>query len=264
MTRLALENARLGYADKVICQDVSLDVPDGQFTVIVGPNACGKSTLLKSLTRLISPMHGQILLDGHSLHNLPTRDVARKVGLLPQGPIAPDGIRVIDLVSRGRYPHQSLFKPWSPEDEAAVAEAMDATGIRELSGRLVDELSGGQRQRVWMAVALAQQTPILLLDEPTTFLDVSYQIELLELCRKLNRNSGHTLVAVLHDLNQAARYADHIIAMKDGEVVASGSPDAVITEELVRTVFGVDSIIIQDPESGAPLMIPTWGHADHH
>lgn len=190
------------------------------------------------------------------------RKKSREVGLLPQGPVAPDGIRVIDLVSRGRYPHQSLFKPWSPEDEQAVKEAMDATGIRELSGRLVDELSGGQRQRVWMAVALAQQTPILLLDEPTTFLDVSYQIELLELCRKLNREREYTLVAVLHDLNQAARYADHIIAMKDGEVVATGNPSDVITEELVRTVFGVDSKIIADPESGAPLMIPTWHHAN--
>ncbi|MDO5507499.1 MAG: ABC transporter ATP-binding protein [Corynebacterium casei] len=260
MTRLLVENARLGYADKVICPGVDLEIPDGQFTVIVGPNACGKSTLLKSLTRLIAPQEGQILLDGQSLHKKPTKEVAREVGLLPQGPVAPDSIRVIDLVSRGRYPHQSLFKPWSPEDEQAVKEAMDATGIRELSGRLVDELSGGQRQRVWMAVALAQQTPILLLDEPTTFLDVSYQIELLELCRTLNREREYTLVAVLHDLNQAARYADHIIAMKDGEVVATGEPATVITEELVRTVFGVDSKIIADPESGAPLMIPTWSH----
>ncbi|MBD8537374.1 ABC transporter ATP-binding protein, partial [Plantibacter sp. CFBP 13570] len=186
---------------------------------IVGPNACGKSTLLKSLTRLLPPTRGNVLLDGRSLHKMPTKQVAREVGLLPQGPVAPDGIRVIDLVTRGRYPHQRLFAPWSPDDETAVASAMDSTGIRELSGRLVDELSGGQRQRVWMAVALAQQTPILLLDEPTTYLDVSHQIELLELCRTLNRVQGHTLVAVLHDLNQAARYADHIIAMKDGEVV---------------------------------------------
>lgn len=262
MTRLLLEKAQLGYADTVICPDVSVDVPDGQFTVIVGPNACGKSTLLKSMTRLIAPSSGRVVLDGRALHEMPTREVAREIGLLPQGPTAPDGIRVVDLVSRGRYPHQSLFRPWSPEDEAAVAEAMDATGIRQLSGRFVDELSGGQRQRVWMAVALAQQTPILLLDEPTTFLDVNYQIELLELCRSLNHNHGHTLVAVLHDLNQAARYADHIIAMKDGHIVATGTPYSVITEELVRSVFGVESRIIDDPESGTPLMIPRWGHHD--
>ncbi|MFB4353580.1 ABC transporter ATP-binding protein [Microbacterium sp. LS_15] len=260
MTRLAVEEATLGYADRVICDDVSVEIPDGAFTVIVGPNACGKSTLLKSLTRLLEPAGGRVLLDGQSLHRLPTKHVAREVGLLPQGPVAPDGIRVIDLVSRGRYPHQRLFSPWSPEDEAAVAEAMDATGTRHLSGRLVDELSGGQRQRVWMAVALAQQTPILLLDEPTTYLDLSHQVELLELCRALNRTQGHTLVAVLHDLNQAARYADHIIAMKDGAVVASGSPAEVITEALVAQVFGLDARVITDPESGSPLVIPRWSH----
>jgi ABC-type cobalamin/Fe3+-siderophores transport system ATPase subunit len=261
MTRLTVDGAALGYADTLVCEDVSVEIPDGAFTVIVGPNACGKSTLLKSLTRLLPPTRGRVLLDGRSLHELPTKQLAREVGLLPQGPVAPDGIRVVDLVTRGRYPHQKLFAPWSPDDEAAVAEAMDATGIRHLSGRLVDELSGGQRQRVWMAVALAQQTPILLLDEPTTYLDVSHQIELLELCRSLNRRQGNTLVAVLHDLNQAARYADHIIAMKDGEVVATGAPDAVITEELVSSVFGVDARVIPDPESGSPLVVPRWPHA---
>jgi iron complex transport system ATP-binding protein len=261
MTRLTVDGAALGYADTLVCEDVSVEIPDGAFTVIVGPNACGKSTLLKSLTRLLPPTRGRVLLDGRSLHELPTKQLAREVGLLPQGPVAPDGIRVVDLVTRGRYPHQKLFAPWSPDDEAAVGEAMDATGIRHLSGRLVDELSGGQRQRVWMAVALAQQTPILLLDEPTTYLDVSHQIELLELCRSLNRRQGNTLVAVLHDLNQAARYADHIIAMKDGEVVATGAPHAVITEELVSSVFGVDARVIPDPESGSPLVVPRWPHA---
>ncbi|MGN7966016.1 ABC transporter ATP-binding protein [Microbacterium sp. 22179] len=260
MTRLMVDGAALGYADKLVCADVSVEIPDGAFTVIVGPNACGKSTLLKSLTRLLPPTRGRVLLDGKSLHDLPTKHVAREVGLLPQGPVAPDGIRVVDLVTRGRYPHQRLFAPWSPEDEAAVAEAMDATGIRQLSGRMVDELSGGQRQRVWMAVALAQQTPILLLDEPTTYLDVSHQIELLELCRTLNRTQGHTLVAVLHDLNQAARYADHVIAMKDGEVVATGAPGEVITEALVADVFGLDARVIADPESGSPLVVPRWPH----
>ncbi|WP_080796139.1 ABC transporter ATP-binding protein [Corynebacterium pacaense] len=260
MTRLLLDRARLGYAETVICPEISVDVPDGRFTVIVGPNACGKSTLLKSMTRLIAPSSGRVILDGRALHEMPTRQIAREIGLLPQGPTAPEGIRVVDLVSRGRYPHQSLFRPWSPEDEAAVAGAMDATGIRDLSGRLVDELSGGQRQRVWMAVALAQQTLILLLDAPIIFLDASHQIELLELCRRLNRDRGHTLVAVLHDLNQAARYADHIIAMRDGRIVSTGSPARVITEELVHTVFGVDARIIADPESGTPLMIPRWAH----
>lgn len=260
MTRLMVDGAALGYADKLVCADVSVEIPDGCFTVIVGPNACGKSTLLKSLTRLLPPTRGRVLLDGRSLHELPTKQVAREVGLLPQGPVAPDGIRVVDLVTRGRYPHQRLFAPWSPEDETAVAEAMDATGIRHLSGRMVDELSGGQRQRVWMAVALAQQTPILLLDEPTTYLDVSHQIELLELCRTLHRTQGHTLVAVLHDLNQAARYADHVIAMKDGEVVATGAPGDVITEALVADVFGLDARVIPDPESGSPLVVPRWPH----
>lgn len=260
MTRLMVDGAALGYADKLVCADVSVEIPDGAFTVIVGPNACGKSTLLKSLTRLLPPTRGSVLLDGKRLHDLPTKHVAREVGLLPQGPVAPDGIRVVDLVTRGRYPHQRLFAPWSPEDEAAVAEAVDATGIRHLSGRMVDELSGGQRQRVWMAVALAQQTPILLLDEPTTYLDVSHQIELLELCRTLNRTQGHTLVAVLHDLNQAARYADHVIAMKEGEVVATGAPGEVITEALVADVFGLDARVIADPESGSPLVVPRWPH----
>ena len=262
MTQLLVREADLGYQDKTICTGVSLEIPDNKFTVIVGPNACGKSTLLKSLSRLISPSSGAVHLDGRALHELPTKLVARTIGLLPQGPEAPDGIRVIDLVSRGRYPHQKLFTPWSPDDERAVAKAMDATGVRELSGRLVDELSGGQLQRVWMAVALAQETPILLLDEPTTFLDVSFQIELLELCRSLNRNQGHTLVAVLHDLNQAARYADHIVAMKDGEVVASGPPAEVITEKLASDVFGINARVIPDPESGSPLIVPRWEHYD--
>lgn len=260
MTRLTTQDVTLGYAGTIVCPQITTQIPDGAFSVIVGPNACGKSTLLKSLTRLITPTAGRVVLDGRSVHDLPTREVAREIGLLPQGPTAPDGIRVVDLVSRGRYPHQRLFSPWSPEDEAAVKEAMEATGVRGLSGRPVDELSGGQRQRVWMAVALAQQTPILLLDEPTTFLDVSFQIELLDLCRSLNREKGHTLVAVLHDLNQAARYADHMIAMKSGEIVATGPPHEVITEEMVHRVFGLDARVISDPESGSPLVIPRWSH----
>ena len=260
MTRLLVDDAALGYADHLVCPHVSVAIPDQRFTVIVGPNACGKSTVLKSLTRLLTPSSGKVLLDGEALHRLPTKSLARSIGLLPQGPVAPDGIRVVDLVMRGRYPHQRLFSPWSPEDEQAVIAAMEATSIRHLSGRLVDELSGGQRQRVWMAVALAQQTSILLLDEPTTYLDLSHQIELLELCRSLNRETGTTMVAVLHDLNQAARYADHLIAMKDGEVVAAGDPREVLTEDLVAEVFSLDARVIADPESGTPLVVPRWRH----
>ena len=260
MTRLQVCDAALGYHDRVVCPGVSVDIPDERFTVIVGPNACGKSTLLKSLARLLVPSAGRVTLDGVVLQELPTKQVARHLGLLPQGPVAPDGIRVVDLVSRGRYPHQGLFTPWSPADEAAVSDAMEATGVHHLSGRMVDELSGGQRQRVWMAVALAQQTSILLLDEPTTFLDLSHQIELLELCRELNRGRGTTLVAVLYDLNQAARYADHVVAMCDGAVVATGAPQDVITEGLLTTVFGLEARVIPDPESGTPLVVPVWNH----
>lgn len=259
MTRLLVDDTALGYADHLVCPNVSVAIPDQRFTVIVGPNACGKSTLLNSLTRLLSPSRGRVLLDGEELHRRPTKALARAIGLLPQGPVAPDGIRVVDPVMRGRYPHQRLFSPWSPEDEQAVLAAMEATNIRHLSGRLGDELSGGQRQRVWMAVALAQQTSILLLDEPTIYLDLSHQIELLELWRALNKERGTTLVAVLHDLNQASRDANHIIAIKDGEVVATGSPHAVITEELVAEVFSLHARVVPDPESGTPLVVPRWG-----
>ena len=260
MNRLQVRDATIGYADRPVCADVTVEIPDEQLTVIIGPNACGKSTLLKSLTRLLSPSSGQVLLDGEQLHRMPTRQVAQQIGLLPQGPVAPDGVRVADLVARGRYPHQSLFRPWSPEDELAVSQAMTATGVHELSGRLVDELSGGQRQRVWMSVALAQQTSILLLDEPTTYLDLSHQIELLELCRDLNRTRGTTLVAVLHDLNQAARYADHLVAMKAGQVIATGAPEQVLTEQLLLEVFGLDARVVPDPESGGPMVVPRWHH----
>lgn len=186
--------------------------------------------------------------------------MAQEIGLLPQGPVAPEGVRVVDLVNRGRYPYQKLFSPWTHDDDAAVSRAMTATGVHELSGKFVDELSGGQRQRVWMAVALAQETGILLLDEPTTYLDLNHQIELLELCRRLNQETGATMVAVLHDLNQAARYGDHIIAMKQGAIVSQGSPDHVFTEDLLSEVFGVNARVIRDPESETPLIIPRWVH----
>lgn len=255
-TRLQAQDVTIGYDKRVISESLSVDIPDGAFTVIVGPNACGKSTLLRALSRLLAPTKGSVLLDGKAISSYPAKEVARRLGLLPQSSIAPDGIRVADLVARGRYPHQKLIRQWSADDESAVIEAMTATGVTELSGRLVDELSGGQRQRVWVAMVLAQQTPLMLLDEPTTFLDIAYQIDLLELCAELNKTGGRTLVAVLHDLNHACRYADHIIAMKDGAIVAEGRPADIITADLVRDVFGLPCRIIDDPESHTPLVIP--------
>ncbi|MEU6049617.1 ABC transporter ATP-binding protein [Streptomyces xanthochromogenes] len=256
MQRLSAESVTLGYDQRVIAKNLSVEIPDRSFTVIVGPNACGKSTLLRALSRMLKPSEGQVLLDGQAIHSLPAKKVARTLGLLPQSSIAPDGITVGDLVARGRYPHQGLLRQWSPEDERIVQESMAATGVGELGERYVDELSGGQRQRVWIAMALAQQTPLLLLDEPTTFLDIQHQIEVLDLCAQLHEEQGRTLVAVLHDLNQAARYASHLIAMRDGEVVAAGTPSSVVTAELVERVFGVRCQVIPDPETGTPLVVP--------
>ncbi len=255
-TRLQARDITIGYDKRIISESLSVEIPDGAFTVIVGPNACGKSTLLRALSRLLTPTSGSVLLDGKAITSYPAKEVARRLGLLPQSSIAPDGIRVADLVARGRYPHQRLIRQWSKADETAVVAAMESTGVTELSGRLVDELSGGQRQRVWVAMVLAQETPLMLLDEPTTFLDIAYQIDLLELCADLNRTKGRTLVAVLHDLNHACRYADHIIAMKDGQIVAQGPPADIITADLVEDVFGMPCRIIDDPESLTPLVIP--------
>jgi len=221
--RLAAENVTIGYDRATIAEHLSVAIPDRSFTVIVGPNACGKSTLLRALSRLLRPKSGRVVLDGRDIASYPAKDVARRLGLLPQTSIAPEGITVADLVARGRYPHQKLIRQWSAEDEAAVVEAMAATGITTLSTRLVEELSGGQRQRVWVAMVLAQQTPLLLLDEPTTFLDIAHQIELLDLLHALNA-AGHTIVAVLHDLNHACRYASHLIAMRTGASSRKAGP----------------------------------------
>ena len=253
---LVARDITIGYDKKTISAHLDLDVPAGRFTAIIGPNACGKSTLLRALSRLLKPSSGAVLLDGKDIHSRPAKEVARRLGLLPQSSIAPDGITVAELVARGRFPHQKLIKQWSAEDEVAVVAAMEATGVTELSGELVDELSGGQRQRVWVAMVLAQQTPIMLLDEPTTFLDIAHQIELLELCVRLNREQDTTMVAVLHDLNQAARYADHLVVMKAGAIVAQGDPREVMTAELVEDVFGLGCRIIDDPETHTPLVIP--------
>lgn len=253
--RLHAADLTLGYDKRVISSQLNVEIPDDSFTVIVGPNACGKSTLLRALSRLLRPAAGAVLLDGRAIHERKAKAFAREVGLLPQSSLSPDGIVVADLVSRGRYPHQGIVRQWSSDDARAVSEALAATHTTELSTRLVDELSGGQRQRVWVAMALAQETPILLLDEPTTFLDIAHQIGLLELFRALHA-SGRTLVAVLHDLNHAARYATHIIAMRDGEVVAEGAPREVITPELVRDVFDLECVVVPDPVTGSPLVVP--------
>ncbi|WP_150308395.1 ABC transporter ATP-binding protein [Planctomonas psychrotolerans] len=250
---------QVGYDQRTVLHQLDVDIPDGAFTVIVGPNACGKSTLLRSLARLLKPSEGAVLLDGRAISSYSAKEVARIVGLLPQSSTAPDGITVVDLVSRGRFPHQKLLRQWSEVDERAVRDAMAATSVTDLATWPVDELSGGQRQRVWVAMALAQQTPLLLLDEPTTFLDIAHQVELLDLFGRLNRDSGRTLVAVLHDLNQASRYADNLLAMKDGRVVAQGAPRDIVTEDLVYEVFGLRARIIPDPESGTPLVIPLLG-----
>ncbi|UXS03454.1 ABC transporter ATP-binding protein [Agrobacterium tumefaciens] len=255
-SRLEARDVTLVYGERTISRDLTFKVPDGLFTVIVGPNACGKSTLLRALARIIRPDNGHVVLDGKQIERIPAREVARTLGLLPQSSVAPDGITVADLVARGRYPHQSFLQRWSQADEDAVTWAMKTARVEELASRAVDELSGGQRQRVWIAMVLAQETPLLLLDEPTTFLDIAHQIELLNLLRDLNRRQGNTVVAVLHDLNQACRYADHIVVMRDGRIITEGDPRSVMTADLVQTVFGLAAVVIDDPVTGDPMVVP--------
>ncbi|KQY55995.1 iron dicitrate ABC transporter ATP-binding protein [Aeromicrobium sp. Root495] len=257
---LRAEDLTLGYADVDIVSHLDVQVPDGRITVIVGANACGKSTLLRGLARLLKPRSGAVLLDGKAVQDLRSVDVAKVVGLLPQTPVAPDGITVADLVGRGRYPHQGFFRRWSPEDDAAVEAAMEATGTADLAERPISALSGGQRQRVWVAMALAQDTDLVLLDEPTTYLDITHQVELLDLLTDLNRAHGKTIVIVLHDLNLACRYADHLIAMKSGAIVREGAPQDIIDADLVSDVFGLSSDIVPDPVSGTPMVVPRGRH----
>lgn len=247
---------RAGHGARAILRGLDLAFPRGGFTVIVGPNACGKSTLLRTLARLHEPSGGCVLLDGRAIADFSHRDRARRLAVLPQGAETPDGITVVDLVARGRHPHGGLFKRWSAQDEMAVAGAMAAAGVTALAARRLDELSGGQRQKAWIAMALAQETDLLLLDEPTTFLDLAHQIEVLELCRALNR-AGKTIVAVLHDLNQACRYASHLIAMKDGAVHAQGRPSGIVDSALIEAVFGVPCVVVPDPVAGTPMVVPT-------
>lgn len=253
---LCAENLAAGYAQTPLLRDLNLSVPDGKVTVLIGPNACGKSTLLKTMARLLPAQGGRVMLDGRSIHSVPTRQLAQQLGLLPQTPIAPEGITVAELVGRGRHPHRRAFRRWSDADYQAVSDALEATNIASLATRTVDELSGGQRQKAWIAMALAQQTDILFLDEPTTYLDIAHQLEILELLRRLNQQKSVTIVMVLHDLNLAARYGDYLIAMSDGAVQASGTPAEVLTCDVVRRVFGLEAQILEDPVTGTPLMVP--------
>jgi len=256
MTTLRAENLQLAYDSQPVVHDLTVDIPQGEITVICGPNACGKSTLLRALARLLTPRHGAVYLDGQAIARMPTRQVAVLLGLLPQSPSAPEGLTVEDLVGRGRFPHQRWFHHWSADDEWAVEQALTLTDTASLRHRPVDELSGGQRQRAWMAMALAQDTPILLLDEPTTYLDLAHQVEVLDLLAELNDTQGRTIVMVLHDLNEACRYASHVIAMSAGRIVAQGPPHEVVTAELVREVFGLQVTVVDDPVTGTPLVVP--------
>lgn len=257
---LVVEQLSAGYGDKTIVKDLSINIAPGKITSIVGANACGKSTLLRTISRLLTPSSGQVLLDGKSVHQSPTRTLARTLGLLPQSPIAPEGITVGDLVSRGRHPHHGLMSRWTSKDDEAVSNALEVTKLTDLIDREVDELSGGQRQRVWIAMALAQETDILLLDEPTTFLDVTHQVEVLDLLVDLNLQRGITIVMVLHDLNLAARYSDYLLAMINGQVHAHGEPSSVLTNDTIHMVFGLNNHIIIDPVSNIPMMIPIGRH----
>ncbi|AXW96758.2 iron-enterobactin ABC transporter ATP-binding protein [Cronobacter sakazakii] len=255
-SRLTGEALTLGYGDFRVADGLNVAIPDGKFTAIIGPNGCGKSTLLRTLSRLMKPLGGQVRLDGEAIQHFATKEVARRIGLLAQNASAPGDITVAELVARGRYPHQPLFTRWRDEDERAVQKAMAATGVTALADQSVDTLSGGQRQRAWIAMVLAQETSILLLDEPTTWLDISHQIDLLELLCTLNREQGYTLAAVLHDLNQACRYANHLIALRDGKIIAEGAPSEIVDAALIEAIYGLRCMIIEDPVAGTPLVVP--------
>jgi iron complex transport system ATP-binding protein len=256
MGTLHTEAMTLAYDQAAIIQDLSVSIPSGQITALVGPNGCGKSTLLRGLARLLAPKGGAAFLDGKAIHQIPTRELAKQLGILPQSPVAPEGLTVRELVAQGRFPHQSWLQQWAEDDEAAVASALELTGMVAFADRPVDALSGGQRQRAWIAMTLAQETPIILLDEPTTYLDLAHQIEVLHLLERLNRHQGRTVVMVVHDLNHATRHATHLIAMCAGRVVAAGRPADVVTPGLLREVFGVEAEVVADPRLGVPLCVP--------
>ncbi|MGW6929313.1 ABC transporter ATP-binding protein [Lentzea sp. NPDC054927] len=253
--RLGAEGVTVGYADRVVLDNLDVSIPTGVITTVIGPNGCGKSTLLRTLSRLLKPRQGTVLLDGHDIARLKTKDVAKRMGLLPQTPIAPEGLTVADLVARGRHPHQSWVRQWSSDDAGVVAEALRMTGVADLAHRPVDSLSGGQRQRVWISMTLAQGTDLLLLDEPTTYLDLAHAIDVIDLVDDLHEG-GCTIVMVLHDLNLAVRYSDNLIVMKSGSIVAQGHPSEVITSELLLDTFGLQAKVIDDPVSERPLIVP--------
>ncbi|MFJ5063713.1 ABC transporter ATP-binding protein [Streptomyces nigra] len=253
--RLAARSVTVGYGARPVIEGLDVEIPPGVITTIIGPNGCGKSTLLRTLARLLKPAAGAVVLDGEDIARLRTRDVARRLGLLPQAPVAPDGLTVADLVARGRHPYQSWLRQWSSDDAEVVARALAMTGVSDLADRPVDTLSGGQRQRVWISMTLAQGTGLLLLDEPTTYLDLAHAVEVLDLVDDLHE-SGRTVVMVLHDLNLAARYSDHLVVMRDGAVLAQGAPRDIVTAELMREAFGLRAQVIEDPVGGRPLIIP--------
>jgi iron complex transport system ATP-binding protein len=264
MSELHATDLLLAYENATIIPNLSMSIPDHKITALVGPNGCGKSTLLRGISRLLKPRGGSVLLDGQDIWKLPTRELAKCLGILPQGPVAPEGLTVHELVAQGRYPHQSWFQQWSAEDERITRDALDITGVTAFADRPVDTLSGGQRQRAWIAMTLAQDSDIILLDEPTTFLDLAYQIEVLDLLHELNLERGKTIVMVLHDLNHACRYADYLVAVCGGQIAAQGEPGAVVTEVLVQEVFGIECRIISDPVTGTPLVVPVGRSQKRH
>ncbi|EFM11447.1 ABC transporter related protein [Paenibacillus curdlanolyticus YK9] len=256
MIRLTTAQLDISYEDRMIVQNLNIAIPQGKITALVGSNGSGKSTILKTMARIMSPSNGQVLLDGKSIHKQSTKEVAKQLAILPQNPTAPDGLTVTELVSYGRFPYQKGFGSLTKEDRSIVQWAIQATGMMEFAERPVDQLSGGQRQRAWIAMALAQETDILFLDEPTTFLDMAHQLEVLQLLQKLNEENNRTIVMVVHDLNHASRYAHHMIAINKGTVKGEGSPEEVMTPQILRDVFNIEADIVRDPRTGVPLCLP--------